>query len=104
MVLPTAPKASRGYDDLADKIPNNPPYMAYLSNLPYDVSDGEIEDFFSHLRISNMRIPKDDRLGEVPRLRGFGYIEFEDRDSLLGALMIPDCVSFTHFKLVCIIH
>lgn len=94
VVLPTAPKASRGYEDFADKIPNNPPYMAYLSNLPYDVTDDEIESFFSNLRISNMRIPREDRLGEVSRLRGFGYIEFEDRDSLIGALTIPDCVSF----------
>lgn len=41
-----------------------------------------------------MRIPKDDsRPGEIPKLKGYGYIEFEDRDSLLGALAIPDCVS-----------
>lgn len=94
VVLPTAPKASRGYEDFADKIPNNPPYMAYLSNLPYDVADDEIESFFSNLRISNMRIPREERMGDVSRLRGFGYIEFEDRDSLIGALTIPDCVSF----------
>lgn len=40
-----------------------------------------------------MKIPKDERPGEIPRLRGFGYVEFEDRDSLLGALAIPDYVS-----------
>jgi RNA recognition motif-containing protein len=40
-----------------------------------------------------MRIPKDDRAGEMPKLKGFGYVEFEDRDSLLNALVIPDTVS-----------
>lgn len=39
-----------------------------------------------------MRIPKEDRSGEG-KLRGFGYVEFEDRESLMGALMIPDTVS-----------
>lgn len=46
-----------------------------------------------------MRIPKDDRPGETPKLRGFGYVEFEDRESLLCALAIPDCVSNKlHYK------
>lgn len=40
-----------------------------------------------------MRIPKDERPGEAPRLKGFGYVEFEDRESLLNALVIPDTVS-----------
>lgn len=44
-----------------------------------------------------MRIPKDERSGEVPKLKGFGYVEFEDRDSLLNALVIPDTVSFLIF-------
>ncbi|KAJ8952714.1 hypothetical protein NQ318_021032 [Aromia moschata] len=62
--------------------------MAYLSNLPYDVEEDEITLFFKHMKIANMRIPKDDRDGN--KLKGFGYIEFEDRDSLLNALVIPD--------------
>lgn len=40
-----------------------------------------------------MRIPKDDRSGEGPKLKGFGYVEFEDRESLMSALIIPDTVS-----------
>lgn len=46
-----------------------------------------------------MRIPKDERPGEAPRLRGFGYVEFEDRESLLNALVIPDTVS-KHVKYI----
>lgn len=39
-----------------------------------------------------MRIPKDERPGEPPKLKGYGYVEFEDRESLLNALVIPDTV------------
>ncbi|KAJ8934399.1 hypothetical protein NQ314_013440 [Rhamnusium bicolor] len=88
VVLPTAPKASRDYEDISDKVPKDPPYIAYLSNLPYDVDEDEIALFFKNMKISNMRIPKDDR--DVSKLKGFGYVEFEDRDSLLNALVIPD--------------
>ncbi|KAL1505505.1 hypothetical protein ABEB36_005056 [Hypothenemus hampei] len=90
VVLPTAPKASRDFEDIADKVPKEPPFMAYLSNLPYDVDESEIIDLFRNLKIANMRIPKDDRPGEAPKLRGFGYVEFEDRESLMSALIIPD--------------
>ncbi|XP_066259409.1 eukaryotic translation initiation factor 4B-like [Euwallacea similis] len=90
VVLPTAPKASRDYEDIENKVPKEPPFMAYLSNLPYDVDEEEIADFFRNMKISNMRIPKDDRPGEVPKLKGFGYIEFEDRESLMSALILPD--------------
>lgn len=51
MVLPTAPKAARGLDDYSDKIPQQPPYIAYLSNLPYDVDEEEIADFFKNLKV-----------------------------------------------------
>ncbi|ERL93917.1 hypothetical protein D910_11203 [Dendroctonus ponderosae] len=90
VVLPTAPKASRDFDDITSKVPMDGPYMAYLTNLPYDVEEFEIAEFFKHLKIANMRIPKEDRSGEGGKLRGFGYVEFEDRESLMGALMIPD--------------
>ncbi|XP_023030394.1 uncharacterized protein isoform X2 [Leptinotarsa decemlineata] len=89
VVLPTAPKASRDYDDITDKVPKDPPYSAYLSNLPYDVDEDEIAEFFRDMKIANMRIPKDDRGGEA-KSKGYGYVEFEDRDSLLNALVLPD--------------
>lgn len=51
VVLPTAPKASRDYDDITDKVPKDPPYCAYLSNLPYDVDEDEIAAFFKNMRV-----------------------------------------------------
>lgn len=52
VVLPTAPKASRDYDDITDKVPKEPPFCAYLSNLPYDADEEEITDFFKNMRVS----------------------------------------------------
>lgn len=90
-MLPTAPKAARGLEDYADKVPHHPPYSAYLSNIPYDVDEDEIAQLFGNLKLSSMNIPREDRPGEMPKLKGYGYVNFEDRDSLLGALAIPDC-------------
>lgn len=44
------------------------------------------------VQISCMKIPKDERPGEPPKLKGFGYVDFEDRESLMSALIIPDTV------------
>lgn len=56
VLLPTAPKASRGFDEFSEKIPKQPPYIAYLSNLPYDVNEEEIADFFRDLKVHNLFI------------------------------------------------
>lgn len=58
VILPTAPKAARGIDDYSDKIPHQPPYIAYLSNLPYDVDEDEIAEFFSNMKVSKYSIMK----------------------------------------------
>lgn len=83
--LPTAPRASRVFDD--ESVPNKPPFIAYLSNLPYDVAQEDVEDFFHGLAIVQIRLPRDD-LGS--RSRGYGYVEFETRDDLLDAVSMPD--------------
>lgn len=51
MVLPTAPKASRDFEDIIDKVPQEGPFIAYLSNLPYDVDEDEISYFFKNLKV-----------------------------------------------------
>lgn len=50
--LPTAPRSARGPDvDLA-RVPCIPPFTAFLGNLPYDVTDEEIERFFRGMKVS----------------------------------------------------
>ncbi|XP_048238555.1 eukaryotic translation initiation factor 4B-like isoform X1 [Haliotis rufescens] len=86
-VLPTAPKAARGPDVDMEKIPNSPPYTAFIGNLAYEASEDRIHEFFKNQKVANVRLPTDQG-----RLRGFGYVEFEDRESLIDALTLNDSV------------
>jgi len=89
IVLPTAPRAALG-PDLADElIPRDPPFTAYVANLPYDIDEEEIMEFFSNLRIKGVRLPRDGESGGG-RLKGFGYADFEDRESLVEALSMNE--------------
>ncbi|XP_050349092.1 eukaryotic translation initiation factor 4B [Nymphalis io] len=86
MVLPSASRAARGglaVDD--ESIPRRPPYIAHISNLPYDVEESAIMELFEGLKINNLRLPK-----EGGRLKGFGDVDFEDRESLVSAMNMPD--------------
>ncbi|KAH0951032.1 hypothetical protein HN011_010131 [Eciton burchellii] len=85
VILPTAPRAARGPGIDEENIPTSPPYVAYISNLPYDVDESDLADFFTDMKISNMRLPKD-----ANKIRGYGYVEFEDRQSLIDALSMTN--------------
>lgn len=50
--LPAAPRASRAADLDDSKIPKNPPYVAHLTNLSYEVEESDISDFFKELSVS----------------------------------------------------
>lgn len=81
--LPTAPRASRSLDD----VPEEPPFIAHLCNLPFDVEDEDIYNLFIDQEVEKLRVPREDG-GE--RSRGFGYIEFKTRNDLIAALTLPD--------------
>uniref|UniRef100_A0A2K6MK35 RRM domain-containing protein n=1 Tax=Rhinopithecus bieti TaxID=61621 RepID=A0A2K6MK35_RHIBE len=55
-------------------LPKLPPYIAFLGNIPYDVTEESIKEFFRGLNISAV----------------FGYAEFEDLDSLFSALSLNE--------------
>lgn len=84
--LPTAPRASREFDD--SSISHSPPFLAYATNLPFDIQDDDIHNVFSGLHILSIRLPRDD--GDSGRVKGFGYIEFETRDELIKAISMPE--------------
>ena len=46
-------------------------------------------NFFSKLKIKGVRLPRDGD-SETGRLKGFGYADFEDRESLVEALTMND--------------
>uniref|UniRef100_A0A8C2LLY5 RRM domain-containing protein n=1 Tax=Cricetulus griseus TaxID=10029 RepID=A0A8C2LLY5_CRIGR len=60
----------------------SPPYTAFLGNLPYHVTEDSIKAFFRGLNISAVRLPREP--SNPDSLKGFGYAEFEDLDSLLS--------------------
>ena len=51
IVLPTAPRAALGPDVADERIPRDPPYTAYVANLPYDILEEDLMNFFSKLRV-----------------------------------------------------
>nr|GAT60936.1 translation initiation factor 4B [Mycena chlorophos] len=63
-------------------LPTQPPYTAFIGNLAFDLTDLELGDFFGSEKIKTVKIIKDRE--EKPK--GFGYIEFEDLESLKDAL------------------
>uniref|UniRef100_A0A8C7GKD2 Eukaryotic translation initiation factor 4B n=1 Tax=Oncorhynchus kisutch TaxID=8019 RepID=A0A8C7GKD2_ONCKI len=87
-ILPTAPRSAREPNVDRSRLPRSPPYTAFLGNLPYDVSEESIKDFFRGLAISAVRLPREPSNPE--RLKGFGYAEFDDVDSLLRALTLNE--------------
>ena len=49
----------------------------------------QVMSFFSKLKIKGVRLPRDGD-AETGRLKGFGYADFEDRESLVEALNMND--------------
>ncbi|XP_041372165.1 eukaryotic translation initiation factor 4B-like [Gigantopelta aegis] len=86
-ILPTAPKAARGPDVDLELVPTVAPFTAFIGNLPYEADEMRIEDFFKDQKVLNVRLPSDQG-----RARGFGYVEFADRESLIDALTLNESV------------
>lgn len=66
-------------------IPTQPPFVAYIGNLPYDVSRQEIADFFGEDLIEDIHLPFDKEKGKI---KGFGYADFYNREGLKHALSL----------------
>ena len=49
--LPSAPRASRGVDIDLSKLPPNPPYTAFLGNLPFETDEEDIVNLFRGLKV-----------------------------------------------------
>lgn len=81
-------------------IPANPPYTAFVGNLAFDLTEKELESFFSGINASGHFFIFDRRSygpmqtksvkiikSKDEKPKGFGYIEFEDVDGLKSALL-----------------
>ncbi|XP_021952544.1 eukaryotic translation initiation factor 4B isoform X2 [Folsomia candida] len=87
IVLPTAPRASRGpaYEDA--QIPKVPPFQANIGNLHYDIEEEDIYKFFRDLDILELKLPRDHVTG---RIKGFGFVVFSTRQDLIDALVMNE--------------
>ncbi|CAD5125776.1 DgyrCDS13986 [Dimorphilus gyrociliatus] len=84
-ILPTAPKATREPVLNLEKVPTQPPFTAFVGNLSYEVNEDSLQKVFSALKVKNVRL-----ISEQGRFKGYGYVEFEDRDSLIKVLSKND--------------
>ncbi|XP_006459198.1 hypothetical protein AGABI2DRAFT_65545, partial [Agaricus bisporus var. bisporus H97] len=70
-------------------LPTQPPYTAFIGNLAFDLTEGDLENFFQNIKrnlraylYQSVKIIRD--RDEKPK--GFGYVEFEDLEGLKTAL------------------
>jgi translation initiation factor 4B len=80
--LPSAPKSILRPDVDLEKVPKKPPFTAYISNISFEADEDKIKVFFKDCKVISVRIAIDGG----GRSRGFGHVDFEDRDSLILAL------------------
>ena len=80
--LPTAPRASRQEIDLT-KFPDKPPFTVYVGNLSYDVDEESLSEYFTNK--FNISVQQARLVRENGRMKGYGYVEFKDKTSLVEA-------------------
>ncbi|GIY26323.1 eukaryotic translation initiation factor 4B [Caerostris darwini] len=83
IALPTAPKAVRGPDVDLSKIPESGPFTAFLSNLPFDITENDIVRFFKNIETSNIRLPRNSMDNKI---RGFALVDFASKHDFIEAL------------------
>ncbi|KAI8971068.1 hypothetical protein BDB01DRAFT_812632 [Pilobolus umbonatus] len=65
------------------ELPTEPPFTAHVANLSFNFTEEDLADLFGNMKIANIRLLRD---RATERSKGFGYVEFQDLDSLKGAL------------------
>lgn len=82
--------AGRNFDQPRDfggktkkQLPTEPPYLAYVGNLPQGVVQGDVIRIFEKHQVKNVRLVKDK---ETDSFRGFGYVEFHTLENLMEVI------------------
>ncbi|XP_034127687.1 probable WRKY transcription factor protein 1 isoform X2 [Drosophila guanche] len=64
-------------------VPTDPPFSAYVGNLPQGLVQGDVMKIFSDFEVKNVRLVND---RETDEFKGYGYVEFETLEQLERAL------------------
>lgn len=64
-------------------LPSEPPFTAFIGNLPNGVVQGDVNKIFENLSVKNIRLVKDK---ETDKFKGFCYVEFETAGDLETAV------------------
>jgi RNA recognition motif-containing protein len=72
-------------------------FKAYVGNIPFDVSEDDIREFFGDLQLKDVKIILD---RETKRPRGFAFVEFENAEDLENAIENLDQVEMDGRKIV----
>ncbi len=81
-MLPTAPKSILKPDIDLELVPKTKPFRAFIANISFEADEEKVKTFFKELKVIQVHLATD--LGG--RSKGSGYIDFDDRDSLIAAL------------------
>lgn len=69
-----------------NRLPRNPPYVAFLGNLPHQIMESELgsimQDLF-HVKVADIKIPEDK---VTKQRRGFAYVYLSSVDDLMRVL------------------
>ncbi|KAH8264886.1 hypothetical protein KR038_006664 [Drosophila bunnanda] len=69
--------------DLEEVVPQDPPFVALVSNLPMECYERELCQVFSNFSIFKMTVPKKGK-----RPKGFAYVELNSRKELIRLLQL----------------
>eukprot|EP00039_Didymoeca_costata_P025720 m.14154 g.14154 ORF g.14154 m.14154 type:complete len:633 (-) comp5009_c0_seq1:166-2064(-) len=64
-------------------LPDQPPFKAFLGNLPFDTVQGDLDVLFEGLTISNIHLVRD---RDTDKFKGIGFVEFGSKTDLENAL------------------